>query len=162
MTNAAKATVWQAVWTPWGAPHSITGSAELNLRFPGQYFQIESGLHYNWHRHYDPTTARYTQPDPLRFVDGPSRYAYVGNSPLMKIDPTGLLLSPQLSPIPKEGMAGMCSVASTFMNCDDAYVKCLHLRGGLLKGSRVCGQARQKCLEGSITIFAPGIVGRPE
>jgi RHS repeat-associated protein len=89
MTNSSKATVWQAVWTPWGAPHSITGSAELNLRFPGQYFQIESGLHYNWHRHYDPTTARYTQPDPLGFVDGPSRYAYAGNSPLMEVDPTG-------------------------------------------------------------------------
>ncbi|MEQ1713050.1 MAG: RHS repeat-associated core domain-containing protein, partial [Hyphomicrobium sp.] len=41
----------------------------LNARFPGQWFQVESGLHYNWHRHYDPTIGRYTQPDPLVFVD---------------------------------------------------------------------------------------------
>jgi hypothetical protein len=50
MTNAAKAAVWDAVWLPWGAAHSITGTASLNARFPGQWFQSESGLHYNWHR----------------------------------------------------------------------------------------------------------------
>ncbi|TIX16112.1 MAG: hypothetical protein E5V41_14255, partial [Mesorhizobium sp.] len=37
-----------------------------------------SGLNYNWHRHYDPTTGRYLQPDPLGMPDGPSRWAYVG------------------------------------------------------------------------------------
>ena len=36
MTDAAKATVWQAIWTPWGAAQSITGTQALNLRFPGQ------------------------------------------------------------------------------------------------------------------------------
>jgi RHS repeat-associated protein len=42
----------------------ILGPASNNLRFPGQYFLLESGLHYNWHRHYDPTLGRYIQPDP--------------------------------------------------------------------------------------------------
>ncbi|MEJ2626264.1 MAG: RHS repeat-associated core domain-containing protein [Pseudolabrys sp.] len=46
------------------------------MRFPGQYFLLESGLHYNSHRHYDPTLGRYTQPDPLGLIDGPSVYAY--------------------------------------------------------------------------------------
>jgi RHS repeat-associated protein len=64
MTNAAKATVWQATWKPWGEPLSIIGTATNNLHFPGQYFQIETGLHYNHHRQYDPVTGRYTQPDP--------------------------------------------------------------------------------------------------
>ena len=50
---------------PFGEVVSITGSASNNLRFPGQYFLLESGLHYNWHRHYDPTTGRYLQADPL-------------------------------------------------------------------------------------------------
>ena len=90
MTDAAKATVWQATWTPFGAPHSLSGTALNNLRFPGQYFQIETGLAYNWHRTYDPTTGRYTQPDPLRFIDGPSVYAYAGNSPFMETDRSGL------------------------------------------------------------------------
>src|SRR5688572_18567159 len=76
----------QAKWLPFGAPHSITGSASLDARFPGQWFQIESGLHYNWHRHYDPSIGRYTQPDPLRFVDGPSVYAYAKGSPQVNVD----------------------------------------------------------------------------
>ena len=46
-------------------------------------------LHYNWHRHYDPTLGRYTQPDPLGFVDGPSVYGYAGNSPQVYVDPEG-------------------------------------------------------------------------
>lgn len=69
---------------------SISGSASNNLRFPGQYFLLESGLAYNWHRHYDPTLGRYIQPDPLDFVDGPSIYAYAGSSPAMYVDPDGM------------------------------------------------------------------------
>jgi RHS repeat-associated protein len=65
MTDGTQAVVWDAVYKPFGEVHSITGSATLNLRFPGQYFLIENGLHYNWHRHYDPTLGRYTQPDPI-------------------------------------------------------------------------------------------------
>ena len=86
MTNAAKATVWDVIWTPWGAPHTITGAQTLNARFPGQWFQLEAGLHYNWHRHYDPSLGRYTQPDPLGFVDGPSVYAYARSSPATLVD----------------------------------------------------------------------------
>jgi RHS repeat-associated protein len=65
MTDSTQAVVWDAVYRPFGEAHSITGSATLNLRFPGQYFLIESGLAYNWHRHYDPSLGRYTQPDPI-------------------------------------------------------------------------------------------------
>ena len=79
MTDAAKTTVWQATWKPWGEPHAISGIVPNPIRFPGQYFQLETNLHYNHHRHYDPVTGRYTQPDPLRFIDGPSVYAYAGN-----------------------------------------------------------------------------------
>ncbi len=90
MTDAARATVWQASWKPWGEIENISGTILNNLRFPGQFFQIETGLAYNHHRHYDAVTGRYTQPDPLGFVDGPSVYAYAGNSPWMKVDPEGL------------------------------------------------------------------------
>jgi RHS repeat-associated protein len=64
VTNGAGASVWSAVWTPFGSAQSITGSLAYNARFPGQWFQIESGLHWNWHRHYDPSTGTYIQPDP--------------------------------------------------------------------------------------------------
>ena len=89
LTDAARATVWSAAYDPFGQPWQITGPVEQNLRFPGQYFLIESSLAYNWHRFYDPATGRYTQPDPLRFVDGPSVYGYAEASPMMKVDPTG-------------------------------------------------------------------------
>src|SRR6266542_860858 len=74
---------------PFGAVYSITGTATNNLRFPGQYFLLEAGLYYNWHRHYDPTLGRYLQPDPLEFVDGPSVYAYARSAPTMYVDEIG-------------------------------------------------------------------------
>jgi RHS repeat-associated protein len=110
MTSATKATVWQATWKPWGEIQSLSGTATNNLRFPGQYFQIETGLHYNHHRHYDPVTGRYTQPDPLGFVDGPSVYAYARSSPLMVTDREGLFAALPHSPIPNfNGTSQRCT-----------------------------------------------------
>jgi RHS repeat-associated protein len=86
MTSSTKVNVWDAIWQPWGGQHAITGTAVLDARFPGQWFQLETGLHYNWNRSYDPTIGRYTQPDPLGFVDGPSVYAYAANSPQVLFD----------------------------------------------------------------------------
>lgn len=52
MTDAAKATVWQASYKPYGEVHTLSGTRANNIRFPGQYFLIETGLAYNWHRFY--------------------------------------------------------------------------------------------------------------
>ncbi|POR45082.1 RHS repeat-associated core domain-containing protein, partial [Bosea psychrotolerans] len=90
MTNASQALVWDAVYKPYGEVVSITGAATLDARFPGQWFQLETGLQYNWHRTYDPTTGRYLQTDPLGNVDGPSVYAYASGSPQMRTDREGL------------------------------------------------------------------------
>ena len=90
MSDAAKQVVWSASYLPFGGEYQIAGPAALDARFPGQWFQLESGLAYNWHRHYDASLGRYTQPDPLGFVDGPSRYVYVRGDPIGKIDPKGL------------------------------------------------------------------------
>lgn len=92
MTDANKAVVWDAYYEPFGGVVSLTGPAALDLRLPGQWFQIEAGLAYNWHRHYDPTLGRYTQPDPLGVDAGASLYGYAGQSPQMKVDPNGLEL----------------------------------------------------------------------
>jgi RHS repeat-associated protein len=105
MTDETKAVVWDAVYRPFGEVHSITGTASNNLRFPGQYFLIEAGLHYNWHRHYDPTLGRYLQTDPLEFVDGPSVYAYANSAPAVKADPDGRQIviprpGPNATPVP--------------------------------------------------------------
>ena len=58
-----------------------------------EWFQLETGLAYNWHRHYDATKGRYVQPDPLGLEallsDGPSAYNYVGQAALGRVDPRG-------------------------------------------------------------------------
>lgn len=71
MADSNAQIVWQASWQAFGGVQAITGSASNDRRFPGQWFQLETGLHDNWHRHYDPSTARYMQPDPLGMPDGP-------------------------------------------------------------------------------------------
>ncbi|MEV7313066.1 RHS repeat-associated core domain-containing protein [Streptomyces microflavus] len=59
------------------------------MRFPGQYFDPESGLHYNRHRHYDPESGRYLSLDPLGLTPAPNAVTYVDN-PTRWIDPLGL------------------------------------------------------------------------
>lgn len=89
MTDVNQNVAWDAWYWPYGEVRSITGTASINLRFPGQYFLVESGLHYNWHRHYDASIGRYTQADPLALVDGPSLYLYAGGNPVHNVDPSG-------------------------------------------------------------------------
>jgi uncharacterized protein RhaS with RHS repeats len=57
-TNGSGTKVWTASYLPFGGVHTSTGS-NIALRFPGQWFQSESGLHHNWMRDYDPTLGRY-------------------------------------------------------------------------------------------------------
>ena len=87
-TTPTGAKVWEATYTPFGGVHTSSGNLPAN-RFPGQWFQTESGLHQNWMRDYDPTTGRYLEPDPLGLVDGASVYGYVKGNPGRWIDPTG-------------------------------------------------------------------------
>ncbi|MGW3663584.1 RHS repeat-associated core domain-containing protein [Streptomyces sp. NPDC005141] len=81
---------WRSRRTLWGVtPWKADSTAYTPLRFPGQYHDPETGLHYNYHRYYDPETARYSSADPLGLEPAPNPYGYVTN-PLGMIDPFGL------------------------------------------------------------------------
>ncbi len=65
------------------------GAFDLPLRLPGQYFDKETNLHYNYFRDYDPSIGRYGQSDPIGLHGGLNTYLYVGGNPISFIDPAG-------------------------------------------------------------------------
>ena len=67
------------------------GVFAFNLRFPGQYFDAETGPHYNYFRDYDPAIGRYIESDPVGLLSGTNTYSYVRANPLKNTDPLGLL-----------------------------------------------------------------------
>ena len=88
-TNLNGTVAWEASYLPFGGIDASSGP-NPTLRFPGQWFQSETGLHQNWIRNYDPTTGRYNQADPLGLVDGASVYGYALQNPGMYTDFMGL------------------------------------------------------------------------
>ncbi|WP_328286747.1 RHS repeat domain-containing protein, partial [Pseudomonas sp. PI1] len=95
---------WQSDAFGNGQPSS-PDNAVVNLRFPGQYYDAESGLHYNYFRDYDPQTGRYVESDPIGLNGGLNTYAYAGSNPVGLVDPNGL------SPTAGAGAAGGFFVA---------------------------------------------------
>ncbi len=93
MTDSNQAIVWQASYSPFGKADISVELVENNIRFPGQYFDSESGLHYNYFRDYDPEIGRYIQSDPIGLAGGINTYGYVGGNPVNYIDPLGLRIT---------------------------------------------------------------------
>lgn len=95
MTNEAQSVGWRMDTDPFG---NVTGtplmSGKNNLRFPGQYFDAETGLHYNFHRDYDPKTGRYIEADPIGLQGDLNMYAYGMSNPIQEMDPLGLAVCP--------------------------------------------------------------------
>jgi RHS repeat-associated protein len=91
MTDHQGEVVWQADYKPFGQAVASVEAVTNNLRFPGQYYDEETGLHYNYFRYYNPTIGRYMRPDPIGFGGGDlTLYGYAVNSPNNKTDPLGL------------------------------------------------------------------------
>jgi len=92
LTDRNGATVWEATaYTSFGeAIPEGSGTVRQPWRLPGQYYDEESGLHYNVHRYYDPHTGRYLSADPAGLAGGLNAYLYAAASPMLFIDPYGL------------------------------------------------------------------------
>jgi len=92
-TNQNGELVWSWDSDAFGASVPF-GTVEVNLRFPGQYYDLETGLHYNYFRYYDPSTGRYITSDPIGLNGGLNTFGYVGGNPVNWIDPTGEIRFP--------------------------------------------------------------------
>lgn len=90
ITDSTQKNVWQGNKQPFGKTDVSVNLIEFNVRFPGQYYDAESGLHYNYFRDYDPSLGRYVQSDPIGLEGGQNTYAYVDGNPVSFIDPLGL------------------------------------------------------------------------
>ena len=90
MTDIGGATVWDLEVRPFGDGENVTGTATLNLRFPGQYYDSETGISQNGFRDYYSALARYLEPDPLGVRVTGNSYRYVANNPMSHFDPMGL------------------------------------------------------------------------
>jgi RHS repeat-associated protein len=91
ITAAGGAVVWLWDHDPFGNGLP-TGSFGYNLRFPGQFYDQQTGLHYNYFRDYDPAKGRYVESDPIGLAGGISTYGYAGGNPGSIIDALGLYL----------------------------------------------------------------------
>ncbi len=88
--------VWKARYKTYGnVAYKEVDEVENNIRFQGQYFDEESGLHYNRHRYYDPNIGQFTTQDPIGLLGGVNNYQYAPN-PTGWIDPFGLTCKEEL------------------------------------------------------------------
>jgi RHS repeat-associated protein len=118
LVDAQNRVVWRWDSDPFGVtaasedPDGDGKAVTMNLRFPGQYFDRETNLHYNYFRDYDPQTGRYVQSDPIGLAGGINTYAYVGGNPLSFADLLGLAASggPYHQP---EGVSLRCTQADS-------------------------------------------------
>jgi RHS repeat-associated protein len=91
-TTSSDTVVWN--WGYFGSAFGTNAPSPqtlpVNLRFPGQYYDTETGLHYNYFRDYEPAIGRYVESDPIGLRGGANTYSYVKNNPLRFLDPRGL------------------------------------------------------------------------
>jgi RHS repeat-associated protein len=143
-TNTSGTQVWAWAGDAFGVG-TPTGSMTVNLRMPGQYFDTETGLFYNWNRYYSPAIGRYISSDPIGLDGGMNTFNYANASPVMYYDPEGLWDTsdfgpPIVTPTPEEWAAGAEVVKDILW--DETARKCFaesDLTACAITGVGLCG-----------------------
>jgi len=134
ITDDTQTIIWDAVYEPFGKTEVVTASIENNVRFPGQYEDTETELHYNYFRDYDPSLGRYVESDPIGLRGGMNTFLYASASPALFSDTYGLMVSGSFISRPKY------NITDFGFNPFDGLAKPGFNKWGFVKFIRASGQ----------------------
>jgi len=133
MRDSSGAVVWSADYKPFGEATVTVSTITNNLRFPGQYYDQETGTHYNYYRDYNPAIGRYPAADPIGLDGGINPYLYSEDDPVNSTDPSGLkpciwtgVVSMKLVSGKKGPAGGMALIALSSECCNNKRVQGLY------------------------------------
>jgi RHS repeat-associated protein len=144
---------WAAEYKSFGEVSVSVNTVTNNFRFPGQYWDSETGLHYNWHRYYDTGIGRYLREDPIGLMGGINLFVYSYNNPINYSDPTGEYSNPT-GEIPEHCQEGYCPGGqwiNTFGGLGGGLIG--YLEGGVMTAQCV----NRPTLTRSLSYFCIGI-----
>ena len=145
MTSVSGAVVWAAEYGAFGQAQVDAGSSVVNnLRFPGQYYDEESGLHYNFHRYYDSGSGRYSRVDPIGWEGGINLYAYVHGNPLLYLDSKGLDYKECLRMKLQEKIVDKAFFWQRQRACQQAHITCQSNCNHFIDGED-CDDPKKEC-----------------
>jgi len=133
LANSTNTIVWEGIYKPFGEANVNPNSSVVNnFRFPGQYYDEETGFHYNYHRYYDPQTGRYLTPDPIGLIGGTNLWIYTSNNPMNLIDLLGLKTTGEGITVSFSLFGGTASYTFQFVQDDrgDFGLAISHAAGG--------------------------------